>query len=199
MEKNGKAIIDEIKVLMGSIYKQIYELENKLGELEASVGLSDTSDAETEEISFDFDGYVQEEKEVKSEEPIEESAPEEVPEIPSFSETVFEAVPVHESVAKGDSGVSVMEALAEKEAWRTDMPGSELSDIKSAISLNDRLLFINNLFHDDPSLFVNTIAALNSMSSLDEAVAYIRDGFPDWDMDSEVVYRFMMAVRRRLR
>ena len=92
-----------------------------------------------------------------------------------------------------------MDIYSDHEAWRTDIPGSELKDIMSAISLNDRALFINSLFSENPGLFVSTVSDLNTMSSLDDAVRYIRTHFPDWDMDSDLVYRFMMEVRRKLR
>lgn len=96
-------------------------------------------------------------------------------------------------------GAAVMDIYSDHEAWRTDIPGSELKDIMSAISLNDRALFINSLFSENPELFVSTVSDLNTMSSLDDAVRYIRTHFPDWDMDSDLVYRFMMEVRRKLR
>lgn len=82
-------------------------------------------------------------------------------------------------------------------AWRTDRPGSPVRNILSAISLNDRMLFIRTLFADDPALFQKTISVFNSLSSLAEAEAYIRSHFPKWDMSSDTVYRFMMAARRR--
>lgn len=82
-------------------------------------------------------------------------------------------------------------------AWRTDRPGSPVRNILSAISLNDRMLFIRTLFADDPALFQKAISVFNSLSSLAEAEAYIRSHFPKWDMSSDTVYRFMMAARRR--
>lgn len=82
-------------------------------------------------------------------------------------------------------------------AWRTNRPGSPVRNILSAISLNDRMLFIRTLFADDPALFQKTISVFNSLSSLAEAEAYIRSHFPKWDMSSDTVYRFMMAARRR--
>ena len=93
---------------------------------------------------------------------------------------------------------AVMDVMAEKQAWRTDRPGSQVKNVISAISLNDRVLLINVLFREDPILFQNTINAFNGMSSLNEAISYIQTNFPDWDMNSEPVYRLMMAVRRKL-
>ena len=73
-----------------------------------------------------------------------------------------------------------------------------VKNIISAISLNDRVLLINVLFREDPMLFQETITKFNSMGSLGEALAYISENFPEWDMNTEPVYRLMMAVRRKL-
>lgn len=94
---------------------------------------------------------------------------------------------------------AVMDVMAEKQAWRTDRPGSQVKNVISAISLNDRVLLINVLFREDPILFQSTISAFNGMTNLDEAISYIQTNFPDWDLNTEPVYRLMMAVRRKLR
>ena len=93
---------------------------------------------------------------------------------------------------------ALMDVMAEKQAWRTDRPGSQVKNVISAISLNDRVLLINVLFREDPMLFQDTISAFNGMASLYEAISYIQTHFPEWDMNSEPVYRLMMAVRRKL-
>lgn len=117
-----------------------------------------------------------------------------------FAECVVEEAEVAERVAEAEE---VAEPVDEKPkepvrfAWRTDRPGSPVRNILSAISLNDRMLFIRTLFADDPALFQKTISVFNSLSSLAEAEAYIRSHFPKWDMSSDTVYRFMMAARRR--
>jgi len=112
-------------------------------------------------------------------------------------EEAVEAVKPILDTAKADT--AVMDVLAERQAWRIDRPGSAVKNVISAISLNDRVLLINVLFGEDPMLFQDTISAFNGMQTLDEATAYIKANFPDWDMDSEPVYRLMMAVRRKLR
>lgn len=85
------------------------------------------------------------------------------------------------------------------EAWRKDMPGPEVKDIRSAISLNDRVMFISTLFRDDSMLFQDVINKINALTTLEKAVQYLKENFPEWDMDSELVYRFMMSVRRKIR
>ena len=44
-----------------------------------------------------------------------------------------------------------------------------------------------------------TLTRINSMETLDEAVDFICSEFPSWDLNSDLVYRFMMAVRRKVR
>lgn len=85
------------------------------------------------------------------------------------------------------------------EAWRKDMPGPEVKDVRSAISLNDRVMFISTLFRNDSMLFQDVINKINALTTLEKAVQYLKENFPEWDMDSELVYRFMMSVRRKIR
>lgn len=120
-----------------------------------------------------------------------------------FAEVAAAADAVAEEVMDAAGEINTVADVAEKPkepvrfAWRTDRPGSPVRNILSAISLNDRMLFIRTLFNDDPALFQKTISVFNSLSSLAEAEAYIRSHFPKWDMSSDTVYRFMMAARRR--
>lgn len=82
--------------------------------------------------------------------------------------------------------------------WRKDKPGLRVKNIRSGISLYDRALFIGTLFKEDYSLYENTIRDLNEFVSLDQAVDYIRKHFPQWNLHSDVVYNFMMSIRKKL-
>ncbi len=111
---------------------------------------------------------------------------------------------VHKTHRKGlnDRTVSVkavMDMKPEKPEWYTAIPGPEVKDIRSAISLNDRVMFITTLFRDDSMLFQDVVSKVNAMTSLDKVADYLTSTFPEWDMYSDMVYRFMMAVRRKLR
>ena len=92
----------------------------------------------------------------------------------------------------------LMDSASSTPKWKTDLPGTPVRNIISAISLNDRVLMINKLFGEDPQLFQQTLSDLNAMGSFADAEDYIHAHFGDWKMDSEPVYRFMMAVRRKL-
>ena len=71
-----------------------------------------------------------------------------------------------------------------------------ISDIKSSIPLGERFLFTRTLFSGSGALFESTVAALNGMSSIEEAEGYVRANF-NWDMESSTVVDFMNIVRRR--
>lgn len=97
---------------------------------------------------------------------------------------------VHKTIGESHTGTR---------AWLNDMPGPEVKDIRSAISLNDRVMFISSLFREDSMLFQDVVSKINAQTSIDKVVSYLEETFPEWNMDSELVYRFMMAVRRKIR
>lgn len=158
--------------------------------------------------------------EVSEPEPVEEQEPEpeaepEIDDDLPFAETpapeeeddddlpgVFDLYdePVTVAAKAADEAKPILnEVMAADCAWRKDMPGSPVRDIRSAISLNDRVIFINLLFKEDAQAFVDTLAKINTMETLDQAVEYICETFPTWDLNSDLVYRFMMAVRRKVK
>lgn len=94
---------------------------------------------------------------------------------------------------------AVIDSRPDKPRWYTDIPGSEVKDVRSAISLNDRVLFICSLFRDDSMLFQDVLNRINSFPTLEKAVEYLSETFPEWDIYSDNVHRFMMAVRRKIR
>lgn len=214
MEKTQKEILNDIMAELSAIRLALNSLESKLSRI-------DLSDPEPVELDLDeeLDGDLPEEAPVEIAEEIPAEAPaeiaEEVPaeapaeapaeiaeeapaepevELDLFGEPVLR---VNEKLGAGRSR-SVGEKMEQKEAWRTAMPGAAVKDVRSAISLNDRVLFIRELFGGDAGLFQKAVDDINAMGSLDEMVAYVNERHPGWDLDSDTVYRLMMAVRRKL-
>ena len=190
MEKTQKEILNDIMAELSAIRLALNSLESKLSRI-------DLSDPEPVELDLDeeIDGDLPEE--VPAEAPVEiaEEAPAEPEvELDLFGEPVLR---VNEKLGAGRSR-SVGEKMEQKEAWRTAMPGAAVKDVRSAISLNDRVLFIRELFGGDAGLFQKAVDDINAMGSLDEMVAYVNERHPGWDLDSDTVYRLMMAVRRKL-
>lgn len=178
MEKTQKEILNDIMAELSAIRLALNSLESKLSRI-------DLSDPEPVELDLD--------EELDGDLPEEAPAEPEV-ELDLFGEPVLR---VNEKLGAGRSR-SVGEKMEQKEAWRTAMPGTAVKDVRSAISLNDRVLFIRELFGGDAGLFQKAVDDINAMGSLDEMVAYVNERHPGWDLDSDTVYRLMMAVRRKL-
>ena len=87
--------------------------------------------------------------------------------------------------------------------WEVDYPASYVDDVYKAISFNDRYEFIKELFNisgdlgEAEVLFKDTLDDINEMENFKQIVEYIRRRFPQWDEQSDEVYRFYMAVRRK--
>lgn len=83
--------------------------------------------------------------------------------------------------------------------WMVDIPGPKVEMIQSALTFNDRLTFIRELFEGDSEQFNITLDRINETSTFDEVVSDMRDAYPEWDENSPIVYRFYMEVRRKFR
>ena len=167
-------------------------------DIPAETGAEPVEVAPVREMAEPTEGTAQAEKTAPAAETEEDDLPffDEVPARPVKKKTSSESgrKAIVDSIT---ADAAVMDVMAEQQAWRTDRAGSPVKNVISAISLNDRVLLINILFKEDPLLFQDTIAAFNSMSGFEEAVTYVKQHFPEWDLNSDPVYRLMMAVRRK--
>ena len=179
---------------------QVYPSAEDLTVAEEAVAEEPVEDVDVSDDDLPFGDFPEEAAPSAEEVPAEEPAVEEPDDdLPIFAEPepVVQAAPVLTEEPKAKT--AVIDAMTDRQAWRTDMPGTQVKDIRSAISLNDRILFINYLFNEDPMAFQEALTKINQAGSLDEVVAYVVESFPDWNLESDVVYRFMMAVRRKVR
>ena len=223
MENRHQQILSEIKSLMASVRVQLEQLDVKMAELQQSFEpqsiVIEPTDFSIDDItSVEGLASLPERQTVVEIEPValvpemavlepEDIVPEPVAEPeavaldpePAVSEPVAKVAVEQPVIAdKVASRQAVIDAMASRQAWRTDMPGTPVRDVRAAIALVDRALFINTLFGEDAASFINAVNAVNQMTSLDEAVEYITENYPGWDMESDIVYRFMMAVRRKV-
>lgn len=193
--------IDEPLVAEQIVEEMVQEQEIPLAEeVEAAEGPAEEPVEEPVEESVEEPVEEVVEAEAEVEDLPEEDLP--VEEAPVDDLPFFDEEPAPVTVAEKAESVAkptVNDAMAAQQAWRKDMPGSQVRDIRSAISLNDRIIFINYLFKEDPMAFQESLTKINQMESLDQVVEYVCTDFPEWDLNSEVVYRFMMAVRRKVR
>ncbi len=204
MENKQKEILSEIQDMMISIRNQMEKLDAKIYEFSQIV-----DDELVKPIDLDLDLEEQPSIDLPRADVIDEDLPENgvvaleelaINEEPNLvvEQKVVEHKLVLENAEAQNDKKAVIDNLTMHQSWRKAIPGSPVKDIRSAISLNDRVLFINSLFNQDPVLFQDTISKLNKMNNLDEVLSYLSDKFPNWELDSDTVYRFMMAVRRRV-
>ena len=131
---------------------------------------------------------------------VEEAVAEEVVEEELPDEEDMEGIEVMEVDEEVDmeERISVMDkAKPDWFDWEVDIPGPYIEDIWDGIGLNDRMLFLNDLFGGDEDDFNEAVSCLNEVESLVGAMEYIRDKYPHWNEESDEVYRFYMTVRRR--
>jgi len=213
MENNRTVILQELEAELASLKEQVRAFEDRLEAFrqlpqEETVEESDFTDMEIgvpdlpepEPVVEPEPEPVPEPVEGPVVEPIEEPAPVLEPEpVPEPVEGPVEG-PVAEPVEAPEAPkpAPVPRPETERLPWRLDKPGMSVKNLRSGISLYDRALFIGTLFKEDYALYDKTISELNALSSLDEAVDYLLERFPDWNLKSDIVYNFMMAVRKKL-
>lgn len=84
-----------------------------------------------------------------------------------------------------------------KPAWMRDIPGEHVSSIMDAITPEQKVNFIQNLFDNDEDQYDLSMMTIDDYTDFDEVVDYLRIAFPDWDESSSLVYDFYMLIRRR--
>ena len=75
-----------------------------------------------------------------------------------------------------------------------------LRDLKKAIGINDRFVFINELFRGDEAMYERSIKTINNFRILQEAEYWMERELKvklAWDPDRETVKHFYQLVKRR--
>ena len=225
MENNRTEILREIESELASLKRQVLALEEKLEALrqepvqeetpveesdftDMEIGVSDLPEAAApvvEEIPAQvrIDEPMPEPESVPEpvEEPVVEAVIEDLPEpepTPAPTPALVEPEPAPAEPAPVAPKPVAPRPETERLPWRLDKPGMAVKNIRSGISLYDRALFIGTLFKEDYALYDKTISELNGLANLDEAVDYLLERFPDWNLKSDIVYNFMMAIRKKL-
>ena len=126
------------------------------------------------------------------EEPTAESEPEPVVELPIVEPVVEPA----SAPAPEPAPAPAPQPAPRPVPQQTSLFGTAVEDIRQAISLGDRFLFQRELFAGNGELMQKTLDEINTLSSLGEAMGYVRDNF-DWDKDSTAVQLFENVLKRR--
>ncbi|GAJ17419.1 unnamed protein product, partial [marine sediment metagenome] len=92
------------------------------------------------------------------------------------------------------------EELAEKNPvmdLSSKLQSQPISDIGSAIGLNEKFLFINELFNGNSEKFEETISYLDNAPNFNDAFNYLNEHF-DWEMENPSVQKLLDLARRKL-
>lgn len=106
---------------------------------------------------------------------------------------------INEAVA--DSGASLNDKLKQSKIDLGDtLTEAPVRDLKKAIGINDRFLFINELFRGDESMYERSIKTINSFSILPEAEYWMQRELKvklGWSDANETVQQFTQLIKRR--
>lgn len=148
---------------------------------------------------------------------IEPEPPRQVPPVlkeqkpePGLPEPVVESIPVRETPTQKAEEPLVQPVAAEvqqpevndsnmltisEQQEHTQFKAAPLKSLKEGLSLNDRYLFQRELFDNDKARLDDTVAALDRLTSIREAVEYLKSNFK-WNK-SEASEKFVHLVKRR--
>lgn len=110
---------------------------------------------------------------------------------------IAEELVVSEKVESSELNESLKSVKKEVSDLLQDTP---IKDLKKGIGINDRFLFINELFQGDESMYERSIKTINGFSIFPEAEYWIRRELKTklgWDDKNEVVRQFDTLVKRR--
>lgn len=96
---------------------------------------------------------------------------------------------VNDKLSQGQTKVSLAEKLQKK----------AIADLRTAIGLNQKFLFMNDLFEGENAAYNEALHQLNSFSNLDDAknLLLTLGTRYNWDLESESVLQFTDLVERR--
>lgn len=69
--------------------------------------------------------------------------------------------------------------------------------LKDSLTINQKFMFTKILFKGDFEIFSETIDRLDSFETLNHALAFLGDHYPDWDRESEEYEEFLEVLEKR--
>jgi hypothetical protein len=142
-------------------------------------------------------------KPVSPVEPLEETpTPAPKPEAPAMpaKPALSRPAEIHEMIS-GEQAASLNEKLKQTKTELGDsLVDTPIKDLKKGIGVNDRFLFINELFRGDEVMYERSIKTINSFSIFPEAEYWMKRELKlklGWNDKNEIVKQFDQIVKRR--
>ncbi len=93
----------------------------------------------------------------------------------------------------------INQAIASKQTKKdltTKLQSMPIADLRSSIGLNDKFLFIKEIFRGRPDIYSQCIDEMNNSASYGEALEHLRDKY-SLDENNEVVKKLLTLVKRK--
>jgi len=114
------------------------------------------------------------------------------PEIPFHEEEEQEKMTASEAAQKERS---INETLGENKSAETNLSNSPITSLKAAIGLNDRFLFIREIFNNNSEKYNTIIDQLDKMETIQQAVDYLKVNLSL--QKNETSLKFVELLKRR--
>lgn len=140
---------------------------------------------------------------------MEEKKPESVNEVKTVQAGLFESNPSQNTssqtsiaekyAAQQKTTIAEKFAAEQKMTLADKLKMTRINDLRTAIGINQKFLFMNDLFEGENTVFNNAINRLNSCGSGDEAKSVLGEYAQKygWDKDAERVQQFYELIDRR--
>ncbi|MGB0166172.1 MAG: hypothetical protein ACPF8V_04890, partial [Luteibaculum sp.] len=128
---------------------------------------------------------------------------EEPKEAPVIAEPILEKAEEPKAPIKAEQNeTSINQRLADKQGTTLNdkLKKTPISDLPKAIGINQKYLFINELFNQNADHFHQVIQELNNCESYKQALTKVKGELVpnyDWDEENKHVLAFMDLVERR--
>jgi hypothetical protein len=107
----------------------------------------------------------------------------------------------HPAVATSDAFTLNDQFLKEPKPTLADLHIQvKIENIKSYITINQRFMFINDLFNGKAEDFIEAVDELENKRTFEEALEFLKNNYGDkngWDMESETLIEFLDVVSKR--
>jgi len=131
-----------------------------------------------------------------------EAAADDEPQTPLKAENTANTPPPKEVETESHSGFSIMDTLqlASNTALKNQLHLKPMDSLKTGIGLNEKFLYIRELFGNDHINFANTIAQLNDFTQMQQAENLLYQQFiktGKWETQNPHVQTFLQLIYRR--
>jgi len=198
---------EEVKPIDNVAQKEVKPIESPemVDEVINEVAIEEVIEEIAEEQpAFDFSLFDDSAEEVKNEE-LEDEAIEHI----SINSTTSDEGGLHEErivmeqvtlTPTGEENQRFIERYSKHDPnFSNQIAMSKLETLVGSFGLNERLHYINELFDGSSEVFADAVKAINTLSSLEEALI-VTSKFANqynWEIDSETVEEFVFKIKRR--